>query len=149
MHGRRPATAPETLRNALATRLSREMTEAERHGFGTATVWLTREEADLICEALRMAAGSDAARLDFLDRCTAALTAHDGTVRHWRMSIDQDGVMLDAASAMRRDGFTADGHASCRSAIDERMDELESARSEPAEDWHIRERRPTDRPKRA
>ena len=149
MHGRRPATAPDSPQQALATRLSQEMIAAERQGFGTSTVWLTRQETDLICEALRMVAGSDAARLDFLDRCAAAMTAHDGVVRDWRVSIDQDGLMLDASPATCRPVTAPGGHASCRDAIDERIDELDSARAVPAEDRPIRERRLNDAPKRA
>lgn len=148
MHGRRPAIASETPRDALAARLSREMTEAERHGFGTSTVWLTREETDLICKALQMFAGSDATRLDFLDRCAAAMTARDGTVRRWHMSIDQDGLRLNASSD-GRDASATGGHASCRAAIDERIDELESARADPTEDRDLHERRSNDAPKRA
>ncbi len=149
MHGRRPATAPDSPQQALATRLSREMIAAERQGFGTSTVWLTRQETDLICEALRMAAGSDALRLDFLDRCAAAMTARDGAVRGWRVSIDQDGLILDALPETRRPVTTPGGHATCRDAIDERIDELDSARAVPEEDRPIRERRLNDAPKRA
>ncbi|MFF8799530.1 MULTISPECIES: hypothetical protein [unclassified Methylobacterium] len=46
------ASAPAARRTALAARLSREMERAEQQGFGTSTVWLTREETDLICAAL-------------------------------------------------------------------------------------------------
>lgn len=116
------ASVPDPSRKTLASRLSHEMAEAEQQGFGTATVWLSREEADVICAALRSASSEDTARLDFLDRCKAAMTARDGSERGWRMSIDRDQVVL---------GTTLDPRpaSSCRDAIGERMAELERARA--------------------
>ncbi len=96
-----------------------------------------------------MVAGGDAVRLAFLDRCAAAMTARDGAIRSWRVSIDQDGLMLDALPETRRPVTAPAGHASCRDAIDERIDELDSARAVPDDDRPIRERRLNDAPKRA
>ena len=135
-HGRPPMTAP--IPNAphlsLAIRLSREMMEAERQDFRTSTVWLTREETDLICAALHAASGIDGARLDFLDRCVAAMAARDGTDRVWNMSIDREGLTLGAASGSSRSLSSSDGQPSCRAAIDEKMAELECARASTSDD---------------
>ncbi len=128
------ATIPDPSQTSLAVRLSHEMREAERHGFRTSTVWLTREETDLICAALRAASGADGARLDFLDRCVAAMTARDRAERGWRLSIDGDGLVLGAEPGPPRPVSSAGGHPSCRSAIDERMAELECARAFTAVD---------------
>ncbi|MCP1550917.1 MULTISPECIES: hypothetical protein [Methylorubrum] len=123
-------------REVLADRLSKEMAEAERQGFGTSTVWLTREETELICAALEAAATDDGMRLDFLDRCAAAMTARDGSDRGWRMSIDQDHLML---------GTTVDTHGlpSCRDAIDERTAELHRAQAIATRERHRQEPFPT------
>lgn len=129
MQGRSPVTDPHSARETLAARLSREMMEAERQGFGTSTVWLTREETDLICAALRTVSGGDSGRLDFMDRCVAALSARDGAIRSWRVTIDQGGLTLSAASSAQRHAPASSVHASCRAAIDERIAELDSARA--------------------
>ncbi|ACK86103.1 hypothetical protein [Methylorubrum extorquens] len=130
------ASVPGLSRKALADRLSKEMAEAERQGFGTSTVWLTREETDLICAALEAASTDDGRRLDFLDRCVAAMTARDGSDRGWRMSIDQDHLML---------GTTVDtqGLPSCRDAIDERTAELQRAQAMATGEKHREEPLPT------
>ncbi|TFZ58714.1 hypothetical protein E4V01_11160 [Methylorubrum sp. Q1] len=126
------ASIPGISRKALADRLSNEMAEAERQGFGTSTVWLTREEIDLICAALEAASTDDGMRLDFLDRCMAAMTARDGSGRRWRMSIDQDHLLL---------GTTMDAHGlpSCRDAIDERTAELRRAQAVATGERHRQE----------
>lgn len=108
------------------------MAEAERQGFGTSTVWLTREETDLICAALEAASGDDGARLDFLDRCVAAMTARDGSDRGWRMSIDQDHLVLGTT-------VDAQGLPSCRDAIDERTAELQRAQAMATGEKHRQE----------
>lgn len=115
------ASVPDSSCMALATRLSRDMVEAEQHGFETATVWLRREEIDLICAALRSASSDDTARLDFLDHCKAAMTARDGCERGWVMSIDRARVALETTPGPRP-------ASSCRDAIGERMAELDRAR---------------------
>ena len=121
-------SAFDSVRRALAARLSREMDQAEGLGFGTATVWLTREEVDLIRAALtRMASGADTARLDFLERCVAAMTARTGSGHAWQLTIDRDHLRLGTADAPRRAG--AGFSPTCRAAIDARLAELERARA--------------------
>lgn len=136
------ASAPAARRTALAARLLREMEQAEQQGFGTSTVWLTREETDLICAALaRSGAERDTARLDFLDRCAAAMSARDGAERGWQLVIEQDRLLLGATAGLHGGSFggafggalgPGGPHPSCRAAIDERVAELERARNAPA-----------------
>ncbi|MFC6387895.1 hypothetical protein ACFQDP_00795 [Methylorubrum zatmanii] len=126
-------SATDSVRRALAARLSREMDQAEDLGFGTATVWLTREEIDLIRAALTGASsGADTARLDFLDRCVAAMTAHTGSGRAWQLTIDRDHLRLGTTDAPRRAG--AGFSPTCRAAIDARLAELERARAAASDD---------------
>lgn len=107
------------------------MERSEHQGFGTSTVWLTREETDLICTALaRTGSERDTARLDFLDRCAAAMSARDGAERGWQLVIEQDRLLLGAMAGLHRQG--AAGHPSCRAAIDERLAELDHARNTAA-----------------
>lgn len=136
------ASAPAARCTALAARLLREMERAEQQGFGTSTVWLTREETDLICAALaRSGAERDTARLDFLDRCAAAMSARDGAERGWQLVIEQDRLLLGATAGLHGGSFGGSfggalgpggPHPSCRAAIDERVAELERARNVPA-----------------
>lgn len=114
------------------------MERAEQQGFGTSTVWLTREETDLICAALaRSGAERDTARLDFLDRCAAAMGARDGAERGWQLVIEPDRLLLGATAGPYGGSYGAPlgpggPHPSCRAAIDERVAELERARNAPA-----------------
>ncbi|GJE25787.1 hypothetical protein [Methylobacterium organophilum] len=121
-------------RTALAERVSQEMSLAEREGFSTATLWLNRADSDLICAALAQAAAhedhADTARLDFLERCNAALAARYGTGSGWTLTIDHGGdrLALRAAPADRLGSGVARGPLpSCRDAIDEKRREYERA----------------------
>ena len=140
MTGSSPDPSPGT---ALATRLSAEMKQAEHQGFGTATVWLTRAEIDLICTALTLSAGRDTARLDFLQSCAAALQARTGASQAWQLLIDREHVALATDKPGRSLGIGS--HPTCREAIDARLAELERARAAISGDT---ERAPA-RPERA
>lgn len=86
-----------------------------------------RDRAVAECEALR----ADKARLDFLDRCNAALNAHYGVSYGWRL------ILSGHITRLARHGGLCDidlydnepkGPASCREAIDGEMSRIRAAR---------------------
>lgn len=86
--------------------------------------WRNRaERAEAECAELR----GDKARLDYLDRCNAALNAHYGTSYRWKMiqSHNVNRLMLGHWQVDLHDN-EASGLPSCRAAIDERMREAKA-----------------------
>ena len=71
------------------------------------------------CEALR----ADKARLDYLDRCNAALNAEYGTTYSWKLiqSHNVNRLMLGISYDVDLNDSQPHGLPSCREAIDERM----------------------------
>lgn len=66
---------------------------------------------------------ADKARLDYLDRCNAALNAHYGTAYSWRLfqSHNVNRLMLGNCYDVDLNDSQPQGLPSCRDAIDERM----------------------------
>ncbi|WP_245892554.1 hypothetical protein [Novosphingobium guangzhouense] len=85
------------------------------------------ERAEAECAEVRAKAAeleADKARLDYLDRCNAALNAHYGTTYRWKL------IQSHNVNRLMIGGFDVDLHdsqphglPSCRDAIDERMRE--------------------------
>lgn len=94
--------------------------EADEHP--TAQDYRNRaERAEAECAELR----ADKARLDYLDRCNAALNAYYGTTYRWKL-IQSENVnrLMIGDGAVDLNDMQADGLLSCRDAIDERMREI-------------------------
>ncbi len=66
---------------------------------------------------------ADKARLDYLDRCNAALNAHYGTTYSWKLiqSHNVNRLMLGDSYDVDLNDSQPNGLPSCRDAIDERM----------------------------
>jgi hypothetical protein len=66
---------------------------------------------------------ADKARLDYLDRCNAALNAHYGTTYSWKLiqSHNVNRLMLGNSYDVDLNDSQPNGLPSCRDAIDERM----------------------------
>ena len=112
--GDAPAAEPEERPNAQDYRNRAERAEAEC--------------AELRAKVAQLEA--DKARLDYLDRCNAALNAEYGTTYRWKLiqSPNVNRLMIgDFAVDLHDNNW--DGTPSCRDAIDEQMRE---ARPSPA-----------------
>ena len=103
------------------------------NGDARCTCGIGQEAADLITAlAERIAAlDADKARLDFLDKCNAALNARSGTVYGWAMVMNHNVNRLMTERhhlAIDLHDSKAHGAPSCRGAIDAEMRRIEIAR---------------------
>ncbi|GEM_PF-5338984 len=104
--------------------------DAECPVHGIETAWALEnltsqewQEAAVKHRAAIAALQADKARLDYLDRCNAALNAHYGTAYSWRLiqSHNVNRLMLGNYYDVDLNDSQPHGLPSCRDAIDERM----------------------------